>query len=86
MLAKERGSEMFRFIFGLIGLVLPARFTGPKLLETELVQNGVPRGTIPIACLREFVDEEIGHAKADAKRWVAYGRSGAKSGTLVRSR
>jgi hypothetical protein len=27
------------------------------------VQNGVPRGTIPMACLREFVDEEIGRAK-----------------------
>jgi hypothetical protein len=53
----------------LVGLVLPARFTGPKLLETELVQNGIPRGTIPLSCLREFVDEEIVHARADTRAW-----------------
>jgi hypothetical protein len=60
---------MLRFILGLFGLLLPASFTAPKMLETELIQYGIQPGRLPKACLQEFVDEEITRAKADAKRW-----------------
>jgi hypothetical protein len=58
---------MWTFLTAIFGFLMPIRYTGRLLLQHELQQNGIDVRMIPQACLQEFVDEDIAHAKSEAK-------------------
>jgi hypothetical protein len=54
---------------------MPIRRTSRLYLERQLRVRGIPRDTIPIACLRKLVDQDIGAAKVLADRYMRSWRS-----------
>ena len=49
---------------------MPIRRTSRLYLERQLRVRGIRRDTIPIACLRKLVDQDIGAAKVLADRYM----------------
>jgi hypothetical protein len=54
---------------------MPVRRTGRLYLERQLRARGIPRDTIPTACLQKLVDRDIGAAKVLADRYMRSWRS-----------
>jgi hypothetical protein len=56
--------KAFMPLMTLLGFVMPAKTTGRMYLEQELAGYGIPRGTLPKACLQALTDKMIDQAKA----------------------
>lgn len=54
---------------------MPVRRTSRLYLEQQLRARGIPRDTIPTACLQKLVDRDIGAAKVLADRYMRSWRS-----------
>jgi hypothetical protein len=54
---------------------MPVRRASRLYLERQLGARGIPRDTIPAACLQKLVDRDIGAAKILADRYMRSWRS-----------